>query len=119
MADKKIQVKLPADLYQDLLEVAEASGWSMQEVVLQAIRSGAPPNLSKVPADFRPELIALHKLNDLDLMKVVDGGLPIEGKLTPRQKKADFAALRRTYALTLLKWRGHPVSTMFEGLITG
>lgn len=119
MADKKVQIKLPADLYHDLQEVADASGWSLQEVVLQAIRSGAPPNLSKVPVDFRPELIALHKLNDLDLMKVVDGGLPMAGKLTARQKKADFDALRRTYALSLLKWRGHPVATMFEGLITG
>jgi len=117
MSEKKVEINMPMDIYANLQQIAEASGWPFEEVVLQAIRTGSPPNLSKVPADFQPDLLALNKLSDQDLLKVVEGDLP-GPKMDERRKKADFATLHRTYALSLLRWRGHPVPTMYEALIT-
>jgi hypothetical protein len=119
MEAKKIQVELPLDLYSTLREVSDASGWPLEEVVLRSIRSGAPPNLNKVPEDFHADLIALNGFPDRDLLRVVEGDLPSSEELSERRKKADFDTLRRTYALTLLKWRGHPVSKAYEALIDG
>jgi hypothetical protein len=42
-------------------------------------------------------------------MQVVDGKGPEPKGKGELYKKADFLALRRTYALSLLRWRGHPI----------
>jgi hypothetical protein len=118
MTSKKIVVDLPSDLYESLERVAEASGWSIEEVVLQAIKTGSPPNLSKVPVDFHADLISLNKLTDKDLLRVVEGDLPDTSAMDERRRKADYEILRRTYALFLLRWRGHPVPRVYEALIS-
>lgn len=110
MKTKKITIELSETDYQLLQEVAEASKWPMEEVIVQCIRSGMPPTLSKVPEAFHDDLITLNKLSDIELMKVADGNWPMPKKQSELHRKADFASLRRTYALSLLKWRGHPIS---------
>lgn len=110
MKTKKITIELSETDYQLLQEVAEASKWPMEEVIVQCIRSGMPPTLSKVPEAFHDDLITLNKLSDIELMKVADGNWPMPKKQSELHLKADFASLRRTYALSLLKWRGHPIS---------
>jgi hypothetical protein len=110
---KSVNVELPLPIYRHLEQIAKASGWPIEEVVLQAIRAGLPPNLSKVPEDFHEDLVALNKMNDRDLMRVYEGKLPGK-KLDERRRKADFETLRRTYALYLLKWRGHPIPSPYE-----
>ena len=117
MDANKIQLELPPDLYKTLREVADASGWPFEEVVLQSIRTGSPPTLNKVPEDFHADLISLNALADRDLLRVVEGDMPGTAELSEKRRKADFNTLRRTYALTILKWRGHPVSKAYEALI--
>ncbi len=110
---KKVQVELPASIYNLLQEIADSSGWPLQEVMLQTIKSGMPPSLSKVPEAFHEGLLALNKLGDRDLLRVVEGELPPKGKKSP-----EFELLRKTYALRLLKWRGHPIPHPFEALVS-
>lgn len=110
MKSKKVTIELSEMDYQMLKEVADASDWPMEEVIVQCIRSGMPPTLSKVPDAFHDDLIILNKMSDRDLMKVADGNWPMPKKQSDLHRKADFASLRRTYALSLLKWRGHPIS---------
>jgi len=43
------------------------------------------------------------------LMRIADGNWPEPKNQTELHRKADFISLRRTYALSLLKWRGHPI----------
>ena len=117
MEANTIQIELPLDLYKTLRQVSDASGRPFEEVVVQSIRAGSPPNLSKVPEDFQADLISLNGLADQDLLRVVEGDMPDPAELSERRKKADFDTLRRTYALTLLKWRGHPISNAYEALI--
>lgn len=113
MKTKKVEVALPLSIYDDLQQIADASSWSLEKVIVQTIKSGMPPSLGKVPADFHTELIELNGLSDQELMRIVEGEPPATA-LDEQRKKADFVALRRTYALSLLKWRGHPVPMPYE-----
>jgi hypothetical protein len=115
MADKAVTIQLPDSIYVALHEVAGASGWSLEEVVLQCIRSGMPPLLSKIPDNFHAELLALNKLDDRALLKVVEGGKEFNDSAEAR--KADLATMRRVYAYALLRWRGHPLPEPGELLL--
>lgn len=106
---KRITLELSTTDYNLLKEVADACKWPIEEVVIQCVKGGMPPSLSKVPNAFHDELLALNGLSDRDLMKVVDGKWPASKGKGELYKKADFMALRRTYALSLLRWRGHPI----------
>jgi hypothetical protein len=113
---KKVQVEVPLSIYELLQDIAQASGWSFEEVMLQTVKSGLPPSLGKVPADFHDSLLSLNGLGDRDLLRVVEGELPKGVKKGP--DSPDFKLLRQTYALRLLKWRGHPIPTPYEALVS-
>jgi hypothetical protein len=106
---KKITLELSTTDYNLLKDIADACKWPIEEVAMQCLKSGMPPSLSKVPADFHDELLSLNALSDQDLMKVADGKWATPKKEDELHKKANFIALRRTYALSLLRWRGHPI----------
>ena len=110
MSTKKITIELSDGDYAYLAEVADACSWSVEEVAMQCIRNGMPPTLSKVPDEFHGELLGLNKLGDRDLMRIVDGDWPAPKNESDLHKRADFTSLRRTYALSLLRWRGHPIN---------
>lgn len=116
MKKKTVQVELPLSIHHLIAEVAEASGWTFQDVVIQTIKSGLPPSLSKVPEAFHDDLLVLNKLGDRDLLRVVEGELP-DG-LSQGPDSPDFKLLRQTYALRLLKWRGHPIPSPYEALVS-
>lgn len=105
----KVTLELSATDYNLLKEIADACKWPVEEVIMQCIKCGMPPSLSKVPEAFHDELLSLNALSDRDLMQVVDGKWPEPKGKGELYKKADFLALRRTYALSLLRWRGHPI----------
>lgn len=106
---KKVTLELSTTDYNLLKQIADACKWPLEEVVVQCIKSGMPPSLSKVPAAFHEDLLSLNGLSDKALMSVVDGKLPPPDMKGQIYKKADFVSLRRTYALSLLRWRGHPI----------
>jgi len=108
-----VKVEIEEDVYAELQQMAEASTWSMNDVLAQTIKSGLPPSLSKVPSAFQAELLALNSLGDKDLMDAADGVGVDPDSLNAQQKKADFATLRRTYAMSVLRWRGHPVPNLY------
>ncbi|MBX3058712.1 MAG: hypothetical protein KF770_19775 [Anaerolineae bacterium] len=109
MKTHKVTIELSETDYNLLKEMADASKWPLQEVIMQCIQAGMPPSLSKVPEAFHADLIVLNSMNDKELMQVADGRWPEPANQTELHRKADFASLRRTYALSLLKWRGHPI----------
>ena len=95
--------------YNLLQDIAKACKWPIEEVAVQCMKGGMPPSLSKVPTAFHDELLSLNALSDKALMSVVDGKWPPPASKGAVYKKADFISLRRTYALSLLRWRGHPI----------
>lgn len=108
MGTIKVEITLTPSEYATLQEIATASKATMAEVVTQCVKCGMPPSLQKVPEEFHDELLALNGMSDRKLMDIVSGHLP-PGKLDDFHERADFRTLRRTYAFSLLRWRGHPV----------
>jgi hypothetical protein len=116
MKKKKVEVEVPLSIYELLQDIAQSSKWPFEEVVLQTIKAGLPPSLGKVPVDFHEGLLSLNALGDRDLLRVVEGDVP--AGLPKGPKSADFKLLRKTYALRLLKWRGHPIPSPYEALVS-
>lgn len=116
MKTVKVEVDIPLQAYDCLAQVAEAGGWPLAKVITQSIQNGLPPSLDKVPAQFHEELLALNRLDDRNLLRVVEGDTAAPA-MSASQKQADFETLWRTYALSLLRWRGHPVPKVYEALI--
>ncbi|MCB8943676.1 MAG: hypothetical protein H6658_07965 [Ardenticatenaceae bacterium] len=115
---QKIEIDLPNSIYSQLKAIADSSSWSFDEVILQTIRNGLPPLLGKVPHAFHQELLALNGLTDRDLWGVVEGKITSSTDMTDEEyRRADFDLLRRTYALSVLKWRGHPIPEPYDALI--
>jgi len=136
MTVQALNLQLPPNLYQQLLEVAEASRQSLTEIVLQSIRVGLPPALTFVPERFRDDLIHLYQLSDPLLWQITGQDLTetkaeqYEELLAKNQREglteqeqatldvlrdeADLLMLRRSYGYALLKWRGHRIPTLKE-----
>lgn len=112
-----VTLDLPEKIHHRLKSLADASGIPIEDVVLRTIESGMPPGLSKVPARFHNDLLALNGLDDNKLWQVVMGKLGGDEHTDPEAKKADWPTLRRAYAFALLKWRGHPVPTSYDILV--
>jgi hypothetical protein len=107
MSERKVTIQLPDSLYQRLNDVAQASGWKLEEVVIQSVRSGMPPSLTKVPGKYHAQLLALNKLDDQALWEAGQGEWH-DSEATAAEN-ADLELLHRAYAFALLKWRGHPL----------
>ena len=115
---QKIEIDLPNNIYNQLKAIADSSSWSFEEVILQTIRNGLPPLLGKIPHAFHQELLELNRLTDPDLWRVIEGKLPSTTDATDGEDRfPDFDLLRRTYALSVLKWRGHPIPEPYDALI--
>lgn len=115
MSDHAVVIQLPDSIYQRLVDVAEATGWSLEEVVLQSIRIGMPPSLTKIPEKYHAELLAINKLDDQALWEIGHGERPSDS--TAEADRAGLGLLRRAYAYALLKWRGHPLPDPNEFLL--
>ena len=115
---QKIEIDLPNNIYNQLKAISDSSTWTFDEVILQTIRNGLPPLLGKVPHTFHQELLELNRLSDLDLWQVVEGNMPSSSDTSDEEyRRADFDLLRRTYALSVLKWRGHPIPEPYDALL--
>jgi hypothetical protein len=115
MSETAVTIQIPDSVYQRLNEVAEASGWTLEAVILQSVRAGMPPLLKKVPDKFHAELLALNKMDDQALWEIGHGDRSFDDSGEARQ--ADLGTLRRAYAYALLRWRGHPLPDPHEFLL--
>jgi hypothetical protein len=131
MALQPVTVKLPQALYRRLERAAAMTRQSLDDVLLQTIRGNVPPVLEDAPAELHDELAALAHLNDDDLWAVAQSQLDAKrwrrhqrllqkntaSTLTEREQaelehlraETDRHVFRKSFALALLKWRGHSV----------
>jgi hypothetical protein len=136
MTVQAVHLHVPAHLYQQLAEAADAAQQPLEQVALQSIRVGLPPSLERVPEQFRADLRTLHGLSDELLWRVARSELENDKvtlyetlleknqrgvlseadqtRLDTLRREADLLMLRRSYAYALLKWRGHRIPTLAE-----
>lgn len=134
MTTQTINIQLSDDIYRRLHDMAAATDRSLEDVLVQTIRGNLPPTLDDLPAEQRNLVADLERLNDKALWNIVkeppptqswrqhqrllrkaeDGALThVErAKLAELRETTDRSVIRRSYALALLKWRGHAVPAM-------
>lgn len=129
MTLQTITLRLPEDSYRRLVRMAAVLRRPLEEVASQTIRGNLPPIVDDLPAEMQNELAAWLSLSDEQLWQIASAELPIgqwrrhrrllrkneAGALTDAGREelarlraeADRFVLRRSYALAVLKWRGH------------
>ncbi len=131
MAPQTITLRLPEESYMRLHRMAALLRRPLEEVASQTIRGNLPPTVDDLPAELQSELAAWSSLSDERLWEIARQPLPVDqwrrhqrllrkneaktlteteqDELTQLRIETDHFVLRRSYALALLKWRGHTV----------
>lgn len=136
METQSVKIELPKKMYRRLEKLATATNQTIDAVLLQTIRGNLPPILEDVPLSMRGEFSALLRLKDEELWALAK--TPINQKqwrrhqrllrknakseLTPKEQaeldqlraETDQLVLRKSFALAILKWRGHSLSTVLN-----
>ncbi len=129
MAVQTITLRLPEDIYRRLQRAAQLTKRPLEDVMFQTIRGNLPPTVDDLPADLQEDLAAMANLGDEALWAVVRQAQPSAqwrrhqhllrkneaGTLTSAEREeldrlrliTDRFVLERSFALALLKWRGH------------
>jgi hypothetical protein len=130
MSRPLLTLELPDDIYERVRRAAKGMKQPVEKALVDIVRA-ATPSLEKVPPEHRPALEALEDLSDEELWKVSKKRLTAakqrrladlldknqRGELTDRERQAltklrtaaDRVMLERSYALLLLKYRGHRI----------
>jgi hypothetical protein len=127
-----VTLQLPKRLHQRFLDNAQATGQTVEAVILYAIAVGSPPDWDDVPEEYQPALAALDRLEDAALWQIARGQKPLaemtrydelldqnqkralseveQLELLSLRQEAEQFMLRKAHAASILKWRGHQVS---------
>ena len=131
MNTRTVTVRLPENLYIRLQQTADATGRSLDDVLLHVVQVGTPPRWDDAPAEFQADLAALDRLDDEALWRIArnrkteaemerhqklldknaTGDLAAEGRdaLVKLRIEYDHFMLRKAHAAALLRWRRHQV----------
>ena len=71
MPNPTVTLQVPESLYQRLVNTANAVGRSLDDIMLQALTVGSPPDWHDVPEEFQTELAALDRLDNESLAKQI------------------------------------------------
>ena len=134
MPTPTITLQLPEAIHRRLERVAQATNQALEEVVFQTIQGNLPPSVDDAPSDMQTDLGALQEASDEALWAIAKEPLPKEQwrrhqqllrknstrslTLTEREELGqlrnltDRLVLRRSFALALLKWRGHTLQNL-------
>ena len=129
-----ITLQVPEPLYGRLVSAARATGRSLEEIMLHALKVGSPPNWEDVPAEFQADLAALDRMEDEALWRIARSqkteadmerhffllernqeNLLTEAEqieLANLRTEADRFMLRKAQAAALLRWRGYSVPSV-------
>lgn len=132
MTSHSVVLELPEELFRRIERAAKGLNQPMSQALVQIVEKGLP-SLDKVPQQYRAELEAMETWTDEDLWRVLREAMPSDlqqelsdllrknerGSLDPAEEarldflhgQANRLMLRKSYALTLLKWRGNKAST--------
>ena len=128
MLNSTVTLQIPENLYQRLLNTANAVGRSLDDIMLQALIVGSPPDWHDVPEEFQIELSALDRLDNQSLWQIAQGQKTStemerytwllekkqaeslteaeQSELATLRYEADLFMLKKAQAKVLLRWRG-------------
>jgi hypothetical protein len=136
MATQSVTLQLPESVYRYFQQVAVATKRPLEQVVRQSVEGNLPPAVASMPAEMQHELLALQTLPPEQLLRVAAGQIPpadqarhlelleknSTGAITQAEQEelaalrlsADRLMVRKAYAWSVLRWRGHSVPVLNE-----
>lgn len=131
MTVESLTITLPETIVKRLQQAAQSMQVSVGDVLSQTIQGNLPPALADLPDDMQKQSILLQTADNTTLWRIARDSLPaaqqelLEDLLERNREEVlsakeaeelahlreitDRLVLRRSYALALLKWRGHSV----------
>ena len=106
-----LSINVPDQLLDRLHRLARASDQPVEELVVSALDESVPRPPPNLPQEICDELSLLETLSNRDLVEVAQSTLKADEvpSLYQPGDVTDRLALRKAYALVLLKWRGRPL----------
>jgi predicted transcriptional regulator len=136
MATQKVTVELPQAIFQQLARIATATQQPLEVLAAQSIASNLPPTPDNAPVEIQAELLQMQTWDDRELLAIAQGEITIEqqqrhielleknqiGELMPAERQelsslriaADSLMLKKAYAWSVLRWRGHRLPALSE-----
>jgi hypothetical protein len=131
MTTQQVTIELPEPIFRRLVRIAEATHQPVEALVTQSAIGNLPPFIENAPTEMQPELLTMQTLDKEELQAIafaqVEPGdyqrhvnllkkneedlLTAEERdeLTALRLAADRLMLRKAYAWSLLRWRGHRI----------
>jgi hypothetical protein len=131
MSSQAITLHIPQNMFSRFQRMAQVVHQPLETVVYQSLQGNLPPLIEDTPEEWRSDLTDMEQLDDADIWKVAKEPLSQqqwtrhqellakneEGTLTGSERQelqclrsvTDRFVFRRSYALALLKWRGHTI----------
>lgn len=132
MTDHPVTVSLPDTIFDPLRKIAESRAQSVEDVVVDQLRSAMSVSLPSLPPDEESELVAYKFLSDDTLYGIVREQMPQKmqermqalmdkntfGTITPEEhdeltelvERGQRLTLRKAWAAGILMERGHQIT---------
>ena len=131
-----LTIQLPESLYQHLQTVASASKQSLEQLIYQSVQGNLPPLMPRVDVELQPDFLTMQTFSIAELKPIALS--QIESKTQSRhlhlleknsqdtltdkeqreladlRQRADQLMLRKSYAWSLLRWRGYSMPKLAE-----
>ncbi|MBD0347108.1 MAG: hypothetical protein ICV55_15690 [Coleofasciculus sp. C3-bin4] len=136
MTTQRVTIELPEPVFRQLARIAEATQQSVEALAAQSVVSNLPPSVENASPEMQPELLKMQNLCLEELLAIAnakmepsqhechvelleknkEGSLTLEERqeLTDLRLAADRLMLRKAYAWSVLRWRGHRIPPLKE-----
>jgi hypothetical protein len=136
MTTQRITIELPESIFHRFVQIAEATQQPLEDLIAQSVVSNLPPSAENAPLEMRAELMEMQTLSVDELLAIAQTQAePIQhehhvqfleknqaGALLPEEQKeltnlrqtADRLMLRKAYAWSVLRWKGHRIPPLKE-----
>lgn len=109
---QSISLEISDSLFERLRRQAQATQRPVEGLALEALSESIPRPPSELPTEVQVDLIQLESMDNAAL-KLVVGNSADEARATHSSYEAtDRLALRKAYAVAILKWRGVPTDEL-------
>ena len=107
-----LSIELPDRLAERLARMASMINRPVEDLVVATLDNSVPAPPANLPSTLRNELAGLEILPDDDLIEIARSTMSPSDIPVPYRPgdDTDCLALRKAYALVLLKWRGRSLN---------
>ncbi|MGB8700782.1 MAG: hypothetical protein WCD18_15300 [Thermosynechococcaceae cyanobacterium] len=131
MTTQRVTIELPDAIFHRFVQIAEATQQPLEDPIAQSVVSNLPPSAENAPIVLRAELTEMQTFSVDKLLAIAQAqadptphGYHVQllennqvGELSPEDQKelaslrqaADRLMLRKAYAWSILRWKGHRI----------